>query len=176
MASNTLLAGELAKRTKGTAGCDIEAANQNSGSSSIIGETIIPRKSNEGESDWKMALYHSSTQQLDQKPLNMDTYKDYKDESFSVAPENIIQQDIEDSAKMGTHLSNASSLVTSLSSSREGSPDKSSLPALYGVPPSVSKFFTNPTNAVNSWIPSPTQQRPELSMPHMPIFAAWTDS
>ncbi|PON40344.1 AP2/ERF transcription factor [Parasponia andersonii] len=172
MASNTLLAGELAKRTKEAAVSAIEAANQNSASSSFNGETLIPKKSNEGESDWKMALYHSSTQQFDQKPLSMDTYKA---ESFSVAAENLIQQEVEDSAKMGTHLSNASSLVTSLSSSREGSPDKSSLPSLYGVPSSASKFFTNPTNAVNSWIPS-AQQRPALSMPHMPIFAAWTDT
>lgn len=173
MASNTLLAGELAKRTKEAAGSAIEAANQNSASSSINGETMIPKKNNEGDSDWKMALYHSSTQQLDQKPLSIDTYKA---NSFSVAPENMIQQEVEDSAKMGTHLSNASSLVTSLSSSREGSPDKSSsLPALFGVPPSVSKYFTNPTSAVNSWIP-PSQQRSAISMPHMPIFATWTDT
>lgn len=170
MASNTLLAGDLARRTKEAGSPGSEAANHNSATNSVNDE-ITMSKDNESESDWKMALYHSS-QLLDQKPLSMDTYKT---ESFSVAPLSMIHQEVEDSAKMGTHLSNASSLVTSLSSSREGSPDKSSHPTLFGMPPSVSKFFTSPTNAVNSWIPT-NQQRPEISMPHMPIFAAWTDT
>lgn len=170
MASNTLLAGDLARRAKEARSSGSEAANHNSAANSIIDEITVS-KDNESESDWKMVLYHSS-QQLDQKPLSIDTYKT---ESFSVAPLSMIHHEVEDSAKMGTHMSNASSLVTSLSSSREGSPDKSSLPALFGMPPSVSKFFTSPTNAVNSWIPS-TQQRPAISMPHMPIFAAWTDT
>ncbi|GMN34248.1 hypothetical protein TIFTF001_004590 [Ficus carica] len=171
MASNTLLAGDLARRAKEAGSPGSEAANHNSAANSIIDEITVSKKDNESESDWKMMLYHSS-QQLDQKPLSIDTYKT---ESFSVAPLSMIHHEVEDSAKMGTHMSNASSLVTSLSSSREGSPDKSSLPALFGMPPSVSKFFTSPTNAVNSWIPS-TQQRPAISMPHMPIFAAWTDT
>ena len=167
MASNTLLAGELAKRTKEVGPPSIEAANHSSATISVDEETVVTTKTNEGESDWKMALYHSSQQhQFNHKP-----------ELFSFAAESMVQQDVEDSSKMGNHLSNASSLVTSLGSSREGSPDKSSLPTLFGMPPSVSKFFASQTNAVNSWIPS-TQQRPSNSisnMPHMPIFAAWTD-
>lgn len=173
MASNTLPAGEHAKRNKETRSGD-EASNHNLVSNSSNGETIVTKKNNEGESDWKMALYQSS-QQLDEKALCTESYKS---QAFSVAPENLIHQEVEDSAKMGgAHLSNASSLVTSLSSSREGSPDRSSLPTLFGMPPSVSKFFSSPTNAVNSWINNPsTQSRPPLSLPHMPIFAAWTDT
>ncbi|KAF3439092.1 hypothetical protein FNV43_RR17367 [Rhamnella rubrinervis] len=172
MASNTLPAGEQAKRNKETRSGD-EALNHNPVNNSSHGETLISKKNNEGESDWKMALYQSS-QQLDEKALCTESYKS---QAFSVAPENLIRQEVEDSAKMGgAHLSNASSLVTSLSSSREGSPDKSSLPTLFGMPPSVSKFFSSPTNAVNAWINPSTQSRPPLSLPHMPIFAAWTDT
>lgn len=165
MASSTLLAGELAKRNKET-GSTIKAADNGNG------EDILQKKNDECESDWKMALYQSS-QELDHKPPKIENYRT---QFFPVASDNMIQQEVEDSVKMGTHLSNASSLVTSLSSSREGSPDKTSLPVLFGLPPSASKLFsTSPTGAVNSWIPS-AQLRPALSMPHMPVFAAWTDA
>lgn len=169
MASNTLPAGELAKRNKETMSGN-EASNHTPVTSSGNGEGVMSKNS-EGESDWKMALYQSS-QHVDEKQLCAETYKS---QAFAVAPDNPIHQEVEDSTKMGAHLSNASSLVTSLSSSREGSPDKSSFPTSFGMPPSVSKFFNSPTNAVNSWIPS-NLPRPSLSLPHMPIFAAWTDT
>ena len=170
MASSTLLAGELAKRNKET-GSTIKALN-NPSNDSGNGEAILQKKNDECESDWKMALYQSS-QELHHKTPKMENYRT---QFFPVASDNMIQQEVEDSVKMGTHLSNASSLVTSLSSSREGSPDKTSLPVPFGLPPSASKLFsTSPTGAVNSWIPS-AQLRPALSMPHMPVFAAWTDS
>lgn len=158
------------------------------------GEAILSSQSlenNESESGWKMVLYPSSHSQqpnnscfkhLDQKPLSFDNYK--APSSYQVAPHNLMgmdaigpaQQDAEDSAKMGIHLSNASSLVTSLSSSREGTPDKTSLPVLFAIPPSAPpKFLAGPANnTVNSWIPS-AQLRPAIPMPHMPVFAAWTD-
>lgn len=172
MASNTLPAGELAKRNKETRSGS-QASNHNAAVTNSSNEETIISKNNEGGSDWKMAFYQSS-QQLDEKQLCIEAYKS---QAYSVAPDNLVHQEVEDSAKMGAYLSNASSLVTSLSSSREGSPDKSSLPTLFGMPPSVSKFFSSsPTNAaVNSWIPS-AQPRPAISLPHMPIFAAWTDT
>ncbi|BFG35748.1 hypothetical protein CerSpe_220220 [Prunus speciosa] len=162
MASNTLLAGELAKRNKETVPVNEAATNQIHVAQTSNGEAIVSLKNiNEGE-DWKMALYQSS-QQLDQKQP-------------STEPHNVIQAEAEDSAKMGAaHVSNASSLVTSLSSSREGSPDKSCLPSFFGMPPSASKFFTSSSDTVSSWIPT-VQSRPGLTMPHMPIFAAWTDA
>ncbi|GKU98777.1 hypothetical protein SLEP1_g11728 [Rubroshorea leprosula] len=181
MASNTLLAGELARRNKDI-GHGREAANHNSTTDNRNGETIISPKNNEGEPDWKMVLYQSS-QQLEQEQSNIvDNYK--TQQTFTLAPNNVAgietinttaQREMEDSAKMGTHLSNASSLVTSLSSSREGSPDRTSLPMLFAMPPpTASKLFTS-TSTVNSWIPS-AQLRPALSVPHMPVFTAWTDA
>ncbi|CAN6698184.1 unnamed protein product [Malus baccata var. baccata] len=161
MSSNTLLAGELAKRNKEVVPIN-EATNEANVSQIGNGEAVVPLKNiSEGE-DWKMALYQSS-QQLDQKQPSTET-------------QTVIQAQAEDSTKMGNaHFSNASSLVTSLGSSREASPDKSSQPSFFGMPPSASKFFTGSSDAVSSWIPT-VQSRPGLTIPHMPIFAAWTDA
>ncbi|KAJ9170529.1 hypothetical protein P3X46_018630 [Hevea brasiliensis] len=174
MASNTLLAGELARRNKDI-GSSNEATNHNHATQNSVGEAIPSLKNN--ESDYKMVLYQSS-----QQPTNV--IGNYKTQAFSLAPENVIgidamspvhHKDVEDSTKMGTHLSNASSRVTSLGSSREGSPERASLPMVFAMPPSgTSNMFTNPTNNVNSWIPT-AQLRPVVSLPHMPVFAAWTD-
>ncbi|KVI02736.1 AP2/ERF domain-containing protein [Cynara cardunculus var. scolymus] len=78
------------------------------------------------------------------------------------------------SSKLGTHLSNASSLVTSLSSSREDSPERNNnLPMILGTPPSASKFLGNSnSNSSGTWIPTGTTQL----RPHIPVFAAWTDA
>lgn len=165
MASNTLLAGEHARRNKEVVPANNEAASHNVDSmllkSNVSGDQQQP--------DWKMLLYQSS--QLEQKAASLiDNYS--KTQSFSSGQQdNVIgihsgQQEVEDSTKLGNHFSNASSLVTSLSSSREGSPDRSSV---------ATKLFTNPTNTLNSWIPS-GELRPALSMmPHLPVFAAWTE-
>ncbi|XVE82969.1 hypothetical protein DITRI_Ditri16bG0048500 [Diplodiscus trichospermus] len=180
MASNTLLAGELARRNKDIGPCN-EAINHNLLTDNSNGETNISPKNNEGHPDWKMVLYQSSEQQLEQKQPNI--MENYKTQTFSLAPENVVgidtnssgHREVDDSSKMRTHLSSTSSLVTRLSSSREGSPDRSRLPMPFAMPPPASKLFTSSANAVNSWIPS-AQLRPALSMPHMPVFAAWTDA
>ncbi|XVF17478.1 hypothetical protein REPUB_Repub10bG0125800 [Reevesia pubescens] len=151
MASNTLLAGEFARRNKDI-GPGNEAINDNLLTDNNNGETNISPKNNEGHpSDWKMKTWLGLTQSTQAREMD-------------------------DSSKIGTHLSNASSLVTSLSSSREGSPDRSSIPMPSAMPPPASsKLFTSSPNTVNTWIPS-AQLRPALSMPHMPVFAAWTDA
>ncbi|KAK8476097.1 hypothetical protein V6N11_000227, partial [Hibiscus sabdariffa] len=186
MASNTLLAGELARRNKDI-GPGNETVNHNLLTDNINGNgetnniSVISPKNNGGQADWKMVLYQSSHQQLEVKqPTIMENYKA---QAFSLAPETMIgvdtisssHREVDDSSKMGTHLSNASSLVTSLSSSREGSPDRSSLPMAFPMPPPASKLFSSSANTVNSWIPS-AQLRPAISMPQMPVFAAWTDA
>ncbi|XWS45107.1 hypothetical protein CRYUN_Cryun15aG0108200 [Craigia yunnanensis] len=180
MASNTLLSGELALRNKDI-GTGNEAINHNLLTNNSNGETNISPKINEGQPDWKMALCRSSEQQLEQKQPSI--IENYTTRTFSLAPENVVGIDtispdrrvVDDSSKMGTHFSNASSLVTSLSCSRDGSPDRSIQPTPFDMPPPASKLFTSSANAVNSWIPS-AQLRPALSMPHMPVFAAWTDA
>ncbi|KAK7330926.1 hypothetical protein VNO77_25132 [Canavalia gladiata] len=138
---------------------------------------IEMQKSCESQSDqWKMVLYQSSQQLEHQNPPRIEA--DRGNQSFPVALDNMFhhQEVVEESSKMRTHVSNPSSLATSLSSSREGSPDRTSLPMLSGMPSTASKLLaTNLNSNVNSWDPSP-HLRPALSLPHMPVFAAWTDA
>ncbi|XP_040995127.1 AP2-like ethylene-responsive transcription factor ANT [Juglans microcarpa x Juglans regia] len=164
MASSTLLPGEVAKRSKET-GSNMTEALDHLPTDNSNGEAIICQKNNVCELEWKTADLHQET---DDKPPKTESYRT---QFFS---EGMIEQEVEDSANKRTHLSNVSSLVTSFSSSREGSPDRASLAMLFGLPTSSSKLLATPTGA-NSWIPS-TQMRPALSMPHMPLLAAWTDA
>ncbi|KAJ7952717.1 AP2-like ethylene-responsive transcription factor ANT [Quillaja saponaria] len=101
MASNSLLAGELARKNKDM-GSRKEATNPNISSQSNTQETILSQNNSEAQADWKMVLSHSS-QQLDQKLSNIESYRT---QSFSI--------EVEDSSKAANHLSNASSLVTRL--------------------------------------------------------------
>ncbi|XP_077233899.1 AP2-like ethylene-responsive transcription factor ANT [Tasmannia lanceolata] len=180
MASSSLLAGELAKRKKNIETTN-EATDHCPSTHNSNGEPNLAEENN-GTSDWKMALYHSSPQQtpnaepLDQKPMSATNYRN---PSFSASLHDLISIDtvnlaegIDDSPKMATHLSNASSLVTSLSSSREGSPDKTGLSVLFAKP-NASKFIA--PIPLNSWIPS-TQLRPANFLAHMPVFTGWTDA
>lgn len=79
-----------------------------------------------------------------------------KIQPFSIS--NIYDEEVEESNRM--HMSNPSSIVTSLSSSREESPENmTSLPMLFGM--------TSTTSIMSSF-----------SLPQMPlsVFAAWTDA
>ena len=190
MASNTLLAGEMARRnskdineprTEATIGYNVVT-------SQIINreEAIEGLNNNEnGSSEWKMALYQQSNS-CDQKTINCGNYRN---SAFSGALHDLIgiesvgssQTMLHDSTKIGTHFSNPSSLVTSLSSSREGSPDKIGPTFLFPKHPLVVPKIVSPiaNGGLSSWFPPAAGQiRPTpaaLSMSHMPVFAAWSD-
>lgn len=193
MASSTLPTGELARRNK-----DREppppllndervvvvhaTADQNSKTETDGEKTVVTESSNMMNvlPDWKMAaLYH-------QQNVSADCFNGggnhYRSPSFSSSS---LQSIVEESANNnnnnnnsklggGAHFSNSSSLVTSLDSSREASPDRNGTVFL-SKPPSPS-----PAASPNSWIiPSAAQQlmRPavQISMAHLPLFAAWGD-
>ncbi|KAL5988298.1 hypothetical protein ACLOJK_036061 [Asimina triloba] len=180
--SSTLLAGELAKRNKEIEASS-EAIDQCLSTQNSSGEADITDESHAAVADWKMVLYESSHQQqqqlLDEK--SSANKKNYRTPSVSAALHDLIGGDavnsldgFDDSAKLATaHLSNASSLVTSLSSSREASPEKMGLPMAFSKP-TAAKFVNPPP--LGSWIQSPPQIRPAISLTHMPMFAAWTDT
>ncbi|XP_028764259.1 AP2-like ethylene-responsive transcription factor ANT isoform X2 [Neltuma alba] len=159
MASSNLLSGELARRNK-----EIDGGNDRAiipiGTAYVENQDAISmRKSFEGQSsEWKPGTHMFNRSQwmteLDQNPARIETYRT---QSFSVPLDNMIHQ-VDDPTNMGTHVSNPSSLVSSLSSSRKVSPDKTSLPVLSETPSLV------------------TSLRPPLSLPHVPVFAAWTDA
>nr|WAK85955.1 transcription factor AP15 [Nothapodytes nimmoniana] len=173
MASSTLLAGELARRNN-----IVESSNENSSNLPNLlhsGETDVTKENGAANaSNWKMALYKSC--HSEQEPYTPD---ELKTPTFSVPTHDLIandaassgQQEANESSNVATHLSNASSLVTSLSNSREGSPNKKSVPMQnFSMPQSVSKTFNSSNRNLDSWISS-AQLRS-----HLPVFAAWTDS
>lgn len=189
MASNTLLAGELARRNNSKENEPrTEAIEYNVASGQV--EAI---NNNENSSDWKMALYHQSTPQqqqsnrCDQKPMNCGNFRS---PAFSVSLHDLIGIDsvgssqtmLDDPTKIGTHFSNHSSLVTSLSSSRECSPEKKGPTLLFPKSPMGSKIGGSPiATGAGSWFPSSNAQlRPAvaaaISMSHLPVFAAWSDA
>ncbi|KAI9106406.1 hypothetical protein K1719_021934 [Acacia pycnantha] len=179
MASNTLLAGELARRNKDTLP-RMEAIEYNVTSNQSNGEAVQAQRNNNNGSEWKM-LY--SPNSCEQKTVNCGNYRNT---AISVALQDLIgidsagsghQATLEDTTKIGTRFSNPSSLVTSLSSSREGSPDKTGPTILFPKPPIASKIVSPIGSGVSSWFPSAASQslRP-ASMAHLPVFAAWNDS
>ncbi|KAJ6335319.1 hypothetical protein OIU78_012032 [Salix suchowensis] len=167
MASNTLLAGELARRNRDTessvGAIDYNTSTHNNG-----------------------VLYQSSQEQpnacgesLDQKSMSSGNYR-----SSSFSMQDLIGTDhsvnssqlvVDESAKLGTLLSNPSSLVTSLSSSREPSPDKTATPMLLAKPPLASKFVS-PTTSVNPWFQAAQLRPAAIPMSHLPVFATWNDT
>ncbi|KAG4962554.1 hypothetical protein JHK82_039244 [Glycine max] len=202
MASNTLLAGEVARRNKNSEPrteaieYNVVSSQQVISNREEVHEAVNNNNNNENgsSSDWKMGLYHHQQQQqqsnnCDQKTMKCGNYNrggGGAAAAFSVSLQDLIgiesvvgssQGMMNESTKIGTHFSNPSSLVTSLSSSREGSPDKTGPTLLFPKPPMGSKIVTSPTIAngvtVGSWFPS--QMRP-VSMSHLPFFAAWSDT
>ncbi|KAK9670223.1 hypothetical protein RND81_13G187400 [Saponaria officinalis] len=166
MASSTLLASELARRTKGLPQprTDIET------------ETVTDK------SGWKICLIENNSMgQNDQAIISMA-------QNHDLLKENVVL----DSAQQemgGAHLSNPSSLVSSLSSSRECSPEKNNsnsnednnnntncLPLAFTMPPSATKLFATPVSNMSSWINQPVELRSgSISLPQLPVFAAWAD-
>ncbi|KAK1322940.1 AP2-like ethylene-responsive transcription factor ANT [Acorus calamus] len=142
-ASNTLLTSELARRNR-----EVEAK-----------ETELSKESSDNNdgSNW-----------VEQKPMGIPSYRNT---TFNATLHDLIGIEamnpthvVDDSAKIATHFSNSSSLVTSSSSSREGSPYQNGLSMVFAKPCPVS-----------TWVPS-NQLRPAIAMSHMPVFAAWTDT
>ncbi|MCL7029670.1 hypothetical protein MKW94_026484 [Papaver nudicaule] len=192
-ASNTLLAGELAKRHKDVVEPVVEAIEHHSSVQNGGGEGNLPKENAAGP-DWKMVRNHSQQQQqlqqqqhqhqqqqaaavehVDHKPFGTNNYRNLP---FAMSLHDLIgidsmnsNQQMEDSNRSSAHMSNTSSLVTSLSSSREGSPDKT---GFGGGQSSTSNKFS-PSSA-NSWIPSAQLKPTAITMAHLPMFAAWTDA
>ncbi|WCJ35575.1 Integrase-type DNA-binding superfamily protein [Euphorbia peplus] len=168
MASNTLLAGDLARRNK-----DPEPPT-----TTVSPETTsVQQIEASNASNWKVALYQTS--QTDQPNPNSNS-------SYSIAMQDLMGLDTGNSRQQvigggGTHSSNASSLVTSLGSSREASPDKNGTTMLFAKPPLASKFVCPTSGVVTTcpnWFQSAPQLRPNaaISMSHLPLFAAWNDA
>lgn len=183
MASNTLPAGELARRTKEREPRESIEYNNIGGHRN---EECVQNDNNNGNiTDWKMVLYQSSNPSLGlltDKSTNMES--NYRNPTFSMALQDLIGIDSMNNSsnhatildheqnKIGNHFSNASSLVTSLGSSREASPDKSAASLVFAKPTK----FAIPSASVNACIPSAQLRTIPVSMAHLPVFAALNDA
>ncbi|GMH06339.1 hypothetical protein Nepgr_008179 [Nepenthes gracilis] len=181
MASNTLLAGELARR-------DREIRSSVDTSNHINTETIESGTNDEGESDkWNFTHYYS-TKQLNSRCIkyndqNTMTARFHEDPSISIVQNSLMKIDgmssvdhhgLNDSAKVGTHVSNSSSLITSYQSSREHNPDKGSIGLPFSMPPLASRMLIDPANDVNTWMPT-MMVRPAIAVSQLHSFANWAD-
>ncbi|WOK99589.1 AP2-like ethylene-responsive transcription factor ANT [Canna indica] len=181
MASNTLLAGELARRNKNIESHAAVVPLLPQSSSSSSRELNLAAENNTSNSDWKMTLYQSSNQTSpiseEQNQKLIASTAEFPNEPFGNNLHSLICMDnsaqaIDDSGNLGTVQGmNPLSLVTNLSNSREGSPDRADISMLFAKTPPK---FIGPA-PLNSWMPS-TQLRPALPLAHMPMFAAWTDA
>lgn len=151
MESSTLLSGEQARRNK-----EVETGHNGAG------KTIFNSNlgNNGDESGWKMTLHQNPPPMRSSFPTA--TLHDMVGMGMGMEPVNLVRPSEEDHLSLtklgGAHFSNPSSLVTSLSSSREASPDRNGSG-------SGSKFAAPPP-VVSSW----------FSMSHLPVFAAWGDT
>ncbi|XP_047976171.1 AP2-like ethylene-responsive transcription factor CRL5 [Salvia hispanica] len=178
MASNTLPTGEVARRTKeGRSSAEVASVEE----PPLAVAARVEHVSNACE--WKMVPYNDAPGQgqghqgsvgvgsLEVKTLNLGSYQS---PTFSTGLHDLIGLDTSQRAvhestttTMAPHFSNASSLVTSLSSSREASPDR------YGDGPSR---FVGPPSNMGGWIPT-AQLRPVLlTTAQLPAFASWNDA
>lgn len=185
MASNNLLAGEQARRKKDAgAPNNIEVVvnknppnqNQNGGDQVSVQEEAA---SVNAAPDWRIALYQSTAEEAP-PPQSSSSCFGLGGIDMTTTARTRQQQEMEESAArmLSAHLSNASSLVTSVESSRECSPDKMNTigigsqcdgAAAAAAPKMVATVTTN-SSSTSSWI-STAQLRP-----HVPVFAAWTDN
>ncbi|KAL6573074.1 hypothetical protein OROHE_002550 [Orobanche hederae] len=159
MESSSLLSGEMARRP--TRGIVVSCSNDDTNfpSNNNNTEPFPPTKqaatSTSNLSDWRMALYHSSSHG---KPDNVEDFN--KAANFQG---NVMDIGIEAfGGKMtGGVSTNSSSLVTSLDSSREGSPDRNIGLMQFGLPGTL---------ASTQWVPSAGMR------PQVPLFSAWADA
>uniref|UniRef100_A0A0A8Y3P4 Uncharacterized protein n=1 Tax=Arundo donax TaxID=35708 RepID=A0A0A8Y3P4_ARUDO len=168
MASNTLLPADLARRNKDHHHVDpSSAAGTNdtwkiAAAAAMSSAAAAPRAAVAAEQQHHHQGHHDA-------------------EAFSVLHDLVVT-----AADGGAHhhmpMSGASSLVTSLSNSREGSPDRGGgLSMLFSKPsqpaPAPSKQPMSPLMMpLGSWA-SPASARPAaVSIAHMPLFDAWTDA
>ncbi|XP_020600239.1 AP2-like ethylene-responsive transcription factor ANT [Phalaenopsis equestris] len=154
IASNTLLSGELARKNKAAIGRNSDLPLiQN-----VSRDLDLTEDNSSSGSDWKMVLYQSPqhnvsvSESLNERPMLHGL--------FGMETVSLIHG-MDDSGKPGNlHLSNHSSLVTSLSSSREGSPDRAGLSKIYSKAPA--KLISTP------W--------PAIPMSGLPVFSGWSDA
>ncbi|CAI9763074.1 unnamed protein product [Fraxinus pennsylvanica] len=181
IASNTLPTGELARRNK-----------EREPQPEVIEYNAVAQKPEgyaqlENIPDWKTVLYQSRRHQQNDSLELMNEKTIHAGNPFLVGLQGLIGIDAANMSQPvmdekidpgnGTqHFSNPSSLVTSLSSSREASPDKTDASILFAKPTTLTT--TSASTHINPWMNSSIAQLRPLppSVAQLPAFAAWNDT
>ncbi|XP_073314367.1 AP2-like ethylene-responsive transcription factor CRL5 isoform X3 [Primulina huaijiensis] len=172
MASNTLPTGEIARRNNDREpNVEVPAIEYNT---AVPGNAECVQVKRVGNiPDWKIVLHNKgnpTTEPNHERTMNIENYQN---SPFSFGLHDLICIDSSHSVvdESGTHviqhLSNPSSLVTSLSSSREASPDRKLTPIV---------FANLGSSKINSWIPTAQLRPVPLTMAQLPVFASWDDA
>ncbi|CAN1289560.1 AP2-like ethylene-responsive transcription factor CRL5 [Linum perenne] len=201
MASNTLLAGELARRSNKDLDTSINNPQAAIGylTTTSDNNNISPQNNNNNNnnmnssngnvtslSEWNVMLYGSNNQVgLESGRNNVRVSSAASSSPFHdlIGMDSISSGQVDMAAKLGPHstCSNPSSLVTSLSSSREGSPDKvntssSSAAMLFAKPPLASNYVSTASlSTIPPWFQA-NQAAAAISMANLPVFASWNDA
>lgn len=179
MESNSLLPGDEARKVKAVDAANDLLAIQNSGSQLYPAE----ERSSTGGTDWRMVL-HGTPQQAAPCAEVTDLRKGIMGGPHSslhgIAGFDIVSaaHDIDVPGKISgeVNYSNSSSLVTSLSNSREGSPERLGLAMLHAKHPNAANLAT-----MSPWMAMPVPavthaMRAPNNISHVPLFAAWADA
>ncbi|XP_062213244.1 AP2-like ethylene-responsive transcription factor CRL5 [Phragmites australis] len=175
MESNTLLPGEQVRRK--TDGEDSTAAAVSE--SDAVANAAVALVQAGNAADWKIqaaAALPGSARTATPCGNEHGHHQDLlSSEAFSVLHD-IVSVDAGNArGNASAHMSNASSLATSVSNSREQSPDRGGGLAMLFAKPAASKLAC--PLPLGSWVsPSPVSARPGVSIAHLPMFAAWTDA
>lgn len=177
MESSSLLPGDEARKVKAVE----PAPALNNG-----GRELNPAEGSSTDTGvWRMVL-HGTPQEAaactEVTDLRKATMGDPRSSLHSIAGFDVESaapaHDIDASGKTsgGVNYSNSSSLVTTLSNSREGSPERLSLAMLYARHPNAVSLAT-----MSPWMamPAPSTTHALMtpnSIPQMPVYAAWTDA
>jgi AP2-like factor (ANT lineage) len=202
MASNTLLPGDLARRRKdddpaaviagadaGGGGVTTAAAAAALVQQAAAAAAAAGAGSNAANETWKVAAAAA----LAAAPRDGHHHHDVlSGEAFSVLHDLVVTAADGGNGSGGHHhshsahmpMSSASSLVTSLGNSREGSPDRggglsmlfSKPPAPAPAPPHAANKPMSPLMPLGSWASTASARAAAVSIAHMPVFAAWTDA
>ncbi|KAG6527138.1 hypothetical protein ZIOFF_009231 [Zingiber officinale] len=156
LSSGTLLAGELAKRNK-----------------SVERRSAAPVAQSGSNQELNLNAGNNNTSSSEYQ--NDEPFANHLHSLVGGGMDGSSMQSIGDDSGNSGNLStvigmHSLSLITDLSNSREGSPDRADISMFFAkTPPKLSP------SPVNSWMPA-TQLRPGLSFDHLPMFAAWADA
>uniref|UniRef100_A0A0A9F2M5 AP2/ERF domain-containing protein n=1 Tax=Arundo donax TaxID=35708 RepID=A0A0A9F2M5_ARUDO len=178
MASNTLLPGELARRKRDDDPSSSAAVAADSSSAAALAAQAVG--TNAATDTWKIAAMSTAAPRAVAEQQHQGHHDALSGaEAFSVLHDLVVTAaDVGGNAGGAHHMPmlGASSLVTSLSNSREGSPDRGGGLSMLFSKPSPAKQPMSPLMPLGSWT-SPASARPAaVSIAHMPLFATWADA